>query len=46
MEKDLVTVNNFFGYWLTDIDIRRYADDMRIYQQIIALIFIHILMLH
>ena len=30
MDKDLVTVNNFFGYWFTDIDIRRYADDMRI----------------
>ena len=30
MEKDLVTVNDFFRYWLTDIDIRRYADDMRI----------------
>ena len=30
VDKDLVTVNNFFGYWFTDIDIRRYADDMRI----------------
>ena len=25
-----VTVNNFFGHWFTDIDIRRYPDDMRI----------------
>ena len=27
---DTVTVNNFFGHWFTDIDIRRYPDDMRI----------------
>ena len=30
INKDTVTVNNFFGYWFTDIDIRRYPDDMRI----------------
>ena len=26
----MMTVNNFFGHWFTDIDIRRYPDDMRI----------------
>ena len=26
----MMTVNNFFGHWFTDIDIRRYLDDMRI----------------
>ena len=30
IDKDTVTVNNFFGHWFTDIDIRRYPDDMRI----------------
>ena len=27
---DTVTVNNFFRHWFTDIDIRRYLDEMRI----------------
>ena len=26
----MMTVNNFFGHWFTDIDIRRYPDDMMI----------------
>ena len=26
----MVTVNNFFGHWFTDIDFRRYPDDMNI----------------
>ena len=26
----MMTVNNFFGHWFTDTDIRRYPDDMRI----------------
>ena len=30
IDKDTVTVNNFFRHWFTDIDIRRYPDDMRI----------------
>ena len=30
IDDDTVTVNNFFGHWFTDIDIRRYPDDMRI----------------
>ena len=30
MDANMITVNNFFGHWLTDIDIRRYPDDMRI----------------
>ena len=30
IDKDTVTVNNFFGHWFTDIDIRRYPEDMRI----------------
>ena len=30
IDDDTVTVNNFFGNWFTDIDIRRYPDDMRI----------------
>ena len=25
-----MTVNNFFGHWFTDIDIRRHPDDKRI----------------
>ena len=29
IDKDTVTINNFFGYWFTDIDIRRYIDNMR-----------------
>ena len=27
---DTVNVNNFFRHWFTDIDIRRYLDEMRI----------------
>ena len=30
MDTQMMTVNNFFGHWFTDIDIRRYPDDMRI----------------
>ena len=30
MVAQMMTVNNFFGYWFTDIDIRCYPDDMRI----------------
>ena len=30
MDADMITVNNFFGHWFTDIDIRRYPDDMSI----------------
>ena len=30
IDKYAVTVNNFFGHWFTDIDIRRYPDNMRI----------------
>ena len=30
MEAQMITVNNFFGHWSTDIDIRHYPDDMRI----------------
>ena len=26
----MITVNNFFGHWLTDIDIRWYPDNMMI----------------
>ena len=26
----MMTENNFFGHWFTDIDIRRYPDNMRI----------------
>ena len=26
----MITVKNFFGHWFTDIDIRRYPDDMRL----------------
>ena len=26
----MITVNNFFARWITDIDIRRYSDDTRI----------------
>ena len=27
---EMMLVNNFFGHWFTDIDIRRYPDDMLI----------------
>ena len=30
MDANMVTVNNFFGHWFTDIDTRRYPDDTRI----------------
>ena len=30
MDVDTITVNNFFGHWITDIDIRHYPDDTRI----------------
>ena len=30
MDAQMMTVNNFFGHWFTDIDIRHYPDDMRI----------------
>ena len=30
MDAQMITVNNFFGHWFTDIDIRRYPDDTRI----------------
>ena len=30
MDPFMITVNNFFGHWFTDIDIRRCPDDMNI----------------
>ena len=30
MDANMITVNNFFGHWFTDIDIRWYPDDMMI----------------
>ena len=30
MDANMITLNNFFGHWFTDIDIRRYPDDMKI----------------
>ena len=30
MDAQMVTVNNFFGHWFTDIDIMHYPDDMMI----------------
>ena len=30
MDTDLMVVNNFFGHWIKDIDIRRYPGDTRI----------------
>ena len=30
MDDHMMTINSFFGYWFTDIDIRRYPDDMMI----------------
>ena len=30
MGADMITVNNFFGPWITDIDIKRYPNDTRI----------------
>ena len=30
IDDHMMTVNNFFGHWFTDIDIRRYPDDLMI----------------
>ena len=30
MDVQMITVNNYFGHWFTDIDIERYPDDMKI----------------
>ena len=30
MDAQMMTVNNLFGHWFTDIDISRYPDDMKI----------------
>ena len=30
MDDELITVNNFFGHWIKDIDIRWYPDNVRI----------------
>ena len=30
LDANMITVNNFFGHWFTDIDIRRFPDDMNI----------------
>ena len=30
MDAQMITVNNFFEHWFTDIDIRHYPDDKRI----------------
>ena len=30
MDANMITVNNFFGHWFTDNDIRHYPDDLRI----------------
>ena len=30
MDANMIIVNNFFGHWFTDINIRHYPDDMRI----------------
>ena len=30
LDANMTTVNNFFGHWFTNIDIRRYPDDMNI----------------
>ena len=30
LDANMTTVNNFFGHWFTNIDVRRYPDDMNI----------------
>ena len=40
-DANIITVNNFFGHWFTDIDIRCYPDDMMILLLIIASISIY-----
>ena len=30
MDANIITVNNFFGHWIKDIDIRQYPDNTRI----------------
>ena len=27
---DIITVNNFFAYWIKELDIKRYVDDIPI----------------
>ena len=44
MDANMITVNNFFWHWFTDIDIRCYPDDMMILLLIIASISISIQM--
>ena len=31
LDANMTTANNFFGHWFTNIDIRRYPDDMNIF---------------
>ena len=38
LDGQMMRVNNFFGHWFIDIDIRRYPDDLGVLQ-IILLIF-------
>ena len=42
MDATMVTVNNFFGHWFTDLDLRRYPDDMNILPTNIALVLLTI----
>ena len=30
LDVNMITVNNFLGHWFTDIDIRRFPDDMNV----------------
>ena len=44
MDAQMMMVNDFFGRWFTDIDIKRYPDDMRILQTNNSVNIISILM--
>ena len=30
IDANMITVNNFFTYWIKEIDIKRYGDDLQI----------------
>ena len=43
VDDGLTTVNNFFAHFIKEIDIRRYGDDIRYWQQTTLLTYVDIL---
>ena len=43
VDDGLTTVNNFFVHFIKEIDIRRYGDDIRYWQQTTLLTYVDIL---